>query len=328
MTRHKSACKLAAPVGDKKQTGLDLAAWKRWTFALIPALGLVEASAHCVQTCSVTPARDWAAARDYVASHARPEDLVAFAPRWADPLGREYFGPGLATIEREARADESRFPRAFEVSIRGAHVSTLTEWKRADERLFGGVRVTTWENPSPAVTLEDLVSRVEAQRVQVVRVQGNGEAECAFVRTGVQSGSLGFGPAVPSDHFQCPGGGFVAMSVVADWEYYPRRCVYAPPLGAGALLRLRFPGVRLGRSIVGHHTLYVEAERGRSGAPVTVTFKVGEAVVGQAVHKDGDGWKPFEFDTSALAGASGDVVVEIGAASGDQRKYCFEAITR
>jgi hypothetical protein len=116
---------------------------QRWAFAVIPVVGLLELAAHAIQTHSVAPSRDWDAARTYVASQAKPEDLVAFAPRWADPIGREHFGPGLATIDREARPDETRFPRALEVSIRGAHLPAFAGWRRASEQTFGSVAVTT-----------------------------------------------------------------------------------------------------------------------------------------------------------------------------------------
>ena len=117
---------------------------------------MLELAAHAAQTRSVVPGRDWEAARDYVAQHARREDLVAFAPRWADPIGREHFGPKIATVEREARADESRFPRAFEVSIRGAHVSALRTWRPSAEQHFGAVTVTTLESPAPMPVVDDL----------------------------------------------------------------------------------------------------------------------------------------------------------------------------
>ncbi len=102
-------------------------------------------------------------------------------------------------------------------------------------------------------------------------------------------------------------------------------------------MRLRFSNVKLGKTLHGHHGLYVEAERNQRGAPVTITFKVGDALVGSVVHKDGDGWKPFEFDTSRI-GADGpegdagerraDIVAEISAPNGERRMYCFEADTR
>ena len=68
---------------------------------------------------------------------------------------------------------------------------------------------------------------------------------------------------------------------------------------------------------------------------MTITFRVGDTVVGSVVHHDGDGWKPFEFDTSELPpadrrrrGGRADLVAEIESPSGERRMYCFEADTR
>ncbi len=157
--------------GDKANQARDV--WKKWAFSLVPAVGLLELGAHFVQTCSVAPERDWKDARAYVASQAKADDLVAFAPRWADPIGRETFGPDLATVEREARADESRFTRAFEVSIRGAHLPALSGWKRVSQRRFGGVDVTEWANPSPAPVIDDLVAHIGPQGLSVTVAQGD-----------------------------------------------------------------------------------------------------------------------------------------------------------
>jgi hypothetical protein len=310
----------------------------RWAFAAIPAVGLVELGAHAVQTHSVAPDRDWRSARDYVAAQIKPDDLVAFAPRWVDPIGRMQLGSGIATLEREARPDESRFPRAFEVSLRGAHDPSLEGWRRTGEERFGDVTVRTLENPAPAQVLDDLVSMVGSARMQVSRVEGDRAIDCPFTHAGPQSGGLGAGPALPADRFVCPSGGFVAASVAADLEYHPRRCIYAPPQGGRGALRIRFLGVRLGHTLHGHHALYVEAERDRRGTPVTITFRVGDTVVGSVVHHDGDGWKPFEFDTTELAAAASkpgalegpraDIVADIETANGERRMYCFEADTR
>ena len=325
-------CKLAPAVdGEDHKAGRTHAwthAWKRWAFAVVPAVGLLELAAHAVQTHSIPASADWLAARDYVGAQAKAEDLVVFAPSWADPLGREQFGPRLATLEREARADETRFPRALEVSIRGAHLPAFEGWRRADREHFGRVTVTTWENPSAVQVLDDLVSMVAGQHVRVARVDAGRETDCPFQHGSPQSGGLGFGPAIAGDRFACAGGAFVVASVVADLDYRPHRCVYAPPPGGNSVVRVRFVGVRLGRALHGHHALYVEAERGRTGAPVTITFKIGDSVLGSVVHNDGDGWKPFEFDTSALAGQRADVIADIGSPSGDRRMYCFEADTR
>jgi hypothetical protein len=300
---------------------------QRWAFVALPVVGLLELAAHAIQARSTTSDPDWEAARAYVAAQAKPEDLVAFAPRWVDPIGREHFGPRLATIEREARPDETRFPRALEVSIRGAHLPAFDGWRRAGEQRFGSVTVTTWENPAPAQILDDLVSLADPQHLRVSR----GDSDCSFVHGSPQSGNLGYGPAVPGDRFNCPGNGFVGVSVVADLDYVPHRCIFAPPPG-NAPLRLRFADVRFGRSLHGHHALYVEAERDKKGAPVTISFKSGDSTgnstIGTVVHRDGEGWKPFELDTTPLAGQHGELVVEIASPGGDRRLYCFEADTR
>jgi hypothetical protein len=302
--------------------------WQRWAFAILPALGLLELGAHLVQTHSVPRQSDWTAARDYVASELKDPDLVAFAPRWAEPLGLEHFGPTIATFERAARADETRYPRAFEVSIRGAHLPAFARWHRSAERRFGGVTVTTWENPTPAEVIDDLVAMVGPTTMRVTRVDAGRESDCPFVHMPMQSGGLGYGPTIPAQRFFCPGGAVVASTVVADLDYVPRRSIYAPPLGGGAVVRMRFLGVRLGHSLHGHHGLYAEAERHRTGAPVTIAFKAGDAVLGSVVHRDGEGWKPFEFETGQLAGQRVDLIAEISAPSAEGRMYCFEADTR
>jgi hypothetical protein len=346
VTSGKAECKLRAAVNGDEHKRDEPAqesaqprtekAWaqkaRKWAFAAIPAIGLFELAAHVAQTHEVVSDDDWKAARDYVAAQAKREDLVTFAPRWVDPIGRMQFGPAVATLEREARPDETRFPRAFEVSIRGGHDPSLEGWKRTDSRRFGAVSVATLENPSAAVVLDDLVSMVNGERMQVFHTEGNQAAECTFSHLGPQSGGLGAGPALAPNRFVCPGNSFVTASVAADLDYHGHRCIYAPPPGHGGL-RLRFLGVTLGHSLHGHHGLYVEAERDKRGAPVTLTFRVGDAVVGSVVHHDGDGWKPFEFDTTALAeaakanGGKADIVADIES-SGDRRMYCFEADTR
>jgi hypothetical protein len=162
--------------------------------------------------------------------------------------------------------------------------------------------------------------------MRVGRVDGDRAAECAFGHGPTQAGPLGFGPAIPGDRFACASG-FVGVSVVADLDYRPHRCIYAPPGGGSSLVRIRFLDVQIGRTLYGHHALYVEAERDRRGAPVTLTFRVGASLVGSVMHRDGDGWRQFEFDTGDLAGQRADLDAEISAPSGDQRMYCFQADT-
>jgi hypothetical protein len=312
----------------------------KWLFLLVPLVALVEVGAHVYQTTlGVVPESDWTAARDAVASKIHDGDLVIFAPAWADPLGREYFKDALASIEREAFPDLTRFPRAFEVSIRGAHRRELDGWREVGREEAGKVTIVTWENPAPATVLDDLVKRAAQQEMRVLRVDGPRESDCAFGRFGTQTGGLGHGPAVPNERWNCPAGTFAGVSVVSALDYTPHRCIYAPPTGSGSTLRLVWSGVRFGHVLHGHHGLYVEAERHKDGAPVTLTFRVEEPdpdsaggvisnVIGRVVHRDGQGWAGFELETSELADKTADLVAEITAPNGNRRMYCFEADTR
>jgi hypothetical protein len=127
--------------------------------------------------------------------------------------------------------------------------------------------------------------------------------------------------------YQCPAA-FAGISIMADLDYRPRRCIFAPAQGPGTTVRLHFAGLAFGRVLHGHHGIYVEAERDQKGAPVAVTFRSGDTTIGKLVHRDGEGWKGFDLDTSDLDGKTAELFVEITSSSRDRRLYCFEADTR
>lgn len=304
-----------------------MVAAKTWALALLPLAGLVELGAHFWQTSHVVPDRDWQQARDIVRSAAKKEDLISFAPRWTDPIGREIFGDELATLERVARADAERFPRAFEVSIRGGRDPELEGWRVAGEQRTGKVTVRTLENPAWIPTVDDLLSHVNPAGMQVLRRDSRGESACAWSPGSAQAGALGAGPAVPRDRFSCSSGA-VGITVSADLDYHARRCLMAYPPGGTAALVITFRDVKFGDVLHGHHGLYVEAERQKDGAPVSLAFRSGERSLGKVVHRDGEGWKSFDLPTSELKGQTGDLVAEVTAPNGNRRMYCFEGITR
>ncbi len=300
---------------------------RRYAFLAIPAIGLVELSAHVVQATTTIPEADWTAARDAVKKAAGPEDLVAFSPRWIDPVGREYFKTDLATIAREARPDDARFPRALEVSIRGEHLSELEGWKVEGKERFGKITVTTFDNPSPVTILDDLVAHAAPSRAQVTLVEGGSESDCPWTHGSPQTGQIGFGPALPADRFVCGRSAFVATSVIQALDYRPHECVYVPPVGGSAILRVRFVDVEFGRALHGYQAIAWDAARFGS-PPVTLVWKTSGRILARLVEQDTDGWKPFEIDTSDLAGQKGDLVAEVSAPSNAHRQYCFQADTR
>jgi hypothetical protein len=309
----------------------DAADWRSraraWAFAIVPLVGLWELGAHVVQTHSVPTESDWNAARDAVAADYKPGDLVVFAPNWADPLGRMYFGEKLAPIANEARPDESRYARAFEVSMRGQHAPELATWTTSASKKVGPFSITTLANPSPAKVLDELVPRVNPSGMSVARADANGEQECKWTHGNASASGLGGGPAIPADRFVCPGGAFAGVSVFFDLASTPRQCIYATPTGSGSALRMKFPGVSFGGSLHGHAGLQYEAERNREGAPITLTVRAGDHAIGKVTHVDGDGWKYFELSTSDLEGQKADLVVEVSSPQSG-RQFCFEADTR
>ncbi len=301
-----------------------------WLCLAVPVAAIVEVVAHFVQVARVVSDADWRAAGEEVAHTAKPDDLVAFAPYWSEPLGRRFFGDKVATLARVARPDDTRFPRAIEVSIRGAHLSELSTWKKVDEKKVGAITLTTLENPAPAKVLFDLVAHVNPNdaRFSVVDTRTHAEKDCPFVHTPPGTGGIGYGTAIPGDRFACAEGPFAGISVMSALDYTARQCIYAPPQGGSMISRLRFSNVDFGHAIHGHHGLSVFYEREKIGTPVSLTFSIDDAPIGKVVHQDGDGWKPYEIGTTAYAGKKGELTVDVQTASGNKRQYCFEADTR
>ena len=295
----------------------------------MPLVGIVELVLHVKQTTSdLVPDADWEAARDAVRSEAKPEDLVIFAPFWADPVGRRWFGDELAGMKREARADETRFPRAFEVGIRGAHRPELDGWKKVSERNVGKVTIGVYENPVKAAVRTDLVDLVSPERMTVSLVSGANETPCPWQRGVGQPGGLGVpqGAALPGDKFTCNGGGYVGLAVLHALDHHPHLCLFASPQG-GSALRIRFAKVAFGTSLHGHSGIQWVSERVPSNERVAVSFSAFDRPIGQNLHKVGAGWTGFELPTPELAGKTGDLVAEVGSGAAP-RAYCFEADTR
>jgi hypothetical protein len=298
-----------------------------WLLCAVPLIGVVELALHVKQTTSdVVPEGDWAAAHELVKAELRPDDLVVFAPFWADPLGRRSFGDAIATLKREGRSDERRFARAFEVSIRGSHEETLARWKKVKEQKAGAVTITLYEDPEYTKVLTDTIDLVGPERLAVSRLEGGNETPCTFQRGASAGGStvVPQGLLTPADKFVCQGG-HVGVAVLHALDHHPHLCIYATPM-QGATLRLRFSGVTFGAGLHGHSGIQWVGERTPAPEKVSVAFSVEGRPIGTHNHKVGAGWVGFEFPTAELAGKKTDLVADVAPAS--QHQFCFEATTR
>jgi hypothetical protein len=300
--------------------------WQRWAFAIVPLVGLVELVCHAWQTHNVASAADWSAARASVKGKLRPDDLLLFAPRWLEPLGRQHLGDDLATMERMTYADESRYARAIEVGVRGKRRPELLGWREVSAEVVGRITVTTYENPSPSPVVDEMMTLA---KMRVSRVDAHGEQDCPLQRGIPQTSGTYYPPGVPlpGEKFVCGAGGTAAITIMPVLDYTLRRCIYAPPPQPGTKLRIRFSPVKMGHSIRGNHGLYAEGERDRSGPPVNLELRVGDVSLGSVAHRDGEGWRSFELDTSELAGQTVEVIADVSS-TGHDRQYCFEVTTR
>ena len=281
-----------------------------------------------MQTHSVVSEKEWLAARDAIRTMVTPADLVVMAPYWTDPLGREYFKDEILSVAREARSDSTRFPRALEVSIRGEHLPELASWKVLTKKKVGPVTLTMLDNPAYAPVIDDLVDHVAPGKLAVEVQSGGGTTECSLTHGRVETGPLGFGPAIPADRFTCPQGGVVAATVMQPGDYRPHRCLFSPPLGAGKTTRLRFLDVTFGDTLHGHAGLDWDSTPHAEEAPVTLVLKAQGRTLGRIQAGNDDGWKSFALDTRELKGQTGEIVAEISSPSSRNRLYCFEADTR
>lgn len=263
-----------------------------------------------------------------VAPIYQPGDLVVMSPRWAEPNARAVLGDHVMRLEDLARSDARRYPRAIEISLDGARSSELAAFHEKAAREVGPFTVRELENPSPERVLYDFLDHVDPEDLSV---SGSEPSErCRFTTHGeVLSGGLGGNPTFPRRRFQCSGGAFfgVGVTVIADEDFLPRRCIFAHPTEHGARV-LRFEHVPLGERIVGHLGMYTIIERVR-GAPIELEVSVDGERLATIRHEDGEGWKRFDVPLGAHGGAS-SATVELGVRSPDyvDRHFCFEATVR
>jgi hypothetical protein len=93
-------------------------------------------------------------------------------------------------------------------------------------------------------------------------------------------------------------------------------------------LRLRFEGVPLGTEIRGYAGMPWFFERESKGSDVQLELFVAGERIGEYVHADGDGWKPFQFSTARFAGQTQAVELSVQSAKMWQRWFCFQAEAR
>jgi hypothetical protein len=304
--------------------------WQPLGVASVALLGLLELGLHLHFSHAAPSLDQWSALQPVVARLATPGTLVVTSPEWAEPNARLAFGGELMPLGHVARADESGFEHALEISILGEGASSLQGWQLDHEQREGGFVLRSWTNPHVRPVRYEFIDHLSPAdaTVSVLRAKGPAEA-CPYGNGKVTNGDLGGHPTFPRKRFICSGGEWqmVGVTVIEDQDYRPRRCIWAHPSSRGTL-DVRFESVPIGTSITGYGALPYLFERETHGTPIELEVLVGGTSVGRYQHADGEGWKRFELSTAAFAGQSLPVEFQVRSRLVRDRQFCFEASVR
>lgn len=294
------------------------------------ALGALELGLHFHFASAAPPPEEWVALEPELRPWLTPDTLVVVAPPWAEPLARMALGDAAMPLAHVARAEDSRFERALEISILEERTQQLAGWQLEREQELGRFVLRSWKNPAPTRVLYDFLAQLQPPQLSVWIDQDGQRSACPFGPAAVSNGDLHGHPTFPSPRFSCSPANealFVAATVIEDQHYLPRRCIWAHPPKRGSV-RLRFEGVPLGTEIRGHAGLPWFFERESKGTDVRLELFVAGERIAQYVHADGEGWQPFAFSTARFAGQTQTVEFGVQSAKMWQRWFCFEAQAR
>jgi hypothetical protein len=241
--------------------------------AALGLLALVETGNALIAPARVASSSDWEAAAAEVRENFRANDLIVFAPYWADQTGRSHLGD-LVSVEMAGHADADRYARVWEVSLRGAHHPEASG-KLVKKSEHGKVTVSLFEKPSEEV-LYDFTSRWQDIRVTVR--DDKGELPCAR--------------DVPGG-FRCPGSRVEPRTLEID--YQPKRGLLIPLETRTTILS--FDEAILGSKLVGHTGMHDYYARKNSDGPVDLTVYVDGQKKLEKRTRNEDNWTRFEIPT-------------------------------
>ena len=294
--------------------------------AALPALLLIGVGAASLlgrafffEPPDVSP-EQWAEVAAGALERAGPRDAARAYPTWDDAamvhLGG--FGERLVTerdlVDEDVAAWDAVWLFTTADMEEEARASLPFDSWEEGERLSAGdavaVRVVFPERMRAKARLRDLVPEAK-----VSRVEGDEVTACGKWDATLKAWMCG---KREKEHH--------VGAAYADVGDEVRPCVWAYPPKGGGTWRVRFPGVELGERFVLRAAPTMRGWRKAKGGEVRLKVTVGdEALVDRAVPmSEYDQWKAYELKTLARRGERVDVVVEVGARVGKDRKFCFD----
>jgi hypothetical protein len=302
----------------------------RYGVILLPLVGVIELIAHFYFAGRAPRFDEYDVLREAVAQVAQPGDLVVAAPAWTEPMVRRALGDEIMPLADVARPSDEARSAVIEVSTLGQRSKAFAAYRLEESTPVGDhfvVRRLLARQPgSNSSRTTSFVDRLgpDGVRVELASVA------CRWSDNAPRmAGGLGGHPTFGPHRFMCAGAPHynVGVTVIADHDFLPRRCIWAHPPKSGELT-IRFRDVDLGQHIVGHGGMYWMIERERSGAPVQLRVDVRGEEVGRYIHADGDGWSRFEMGLGRHANTTSDVTFRISSEDNARRHFCFEARTQ
>ena len=199
---------------------------------------------------------DWQSAAAYVraeraALESPGSDLIVFAPRWIDPIGRQYLGDQM-DIPMAARMDASGYGRIWELGVGGARAPETAGAQIEHTRSFGPIDVRAYVQ-TPALVATDFTA--DWKRA-VVGGQMQGRPNLSLQEVGFE----------------------------------PHRCVKVVPK-PNQTVTMRYESVRLGSEIVAYVGLADVFTRRDVRSPGRMEIFVNDAMVASATATVDNGWQ-------------------------------------
>ncbi len=266
---------------------------KRALWAALPAAALAlvavwEIASVARGAANVATADDWRAASAVLRTRHQAGDLIVFAPRWVDPVGRQHLGD-LISVDMAARMDGARYGTIWELSMRGARAPETRGLAAESTRIFGALTMRRFQR-APAVVLTDFVKALPRAKKS--------------------------GPAMRP-----------AQAVLEEVGFEPHRCVRVVPR-PDKTVRITYAGVQLGTSLVGYVGLADVFTRRTIRDPGRLeVFVAGEPVSAVTFGVD-DGWVRFEAATRPGAGQTVEFRATAVGPKARDRLICFAAEAR
>ncbi len=259
---------------------------------------------------------NYLAVQHELVSQVHPGDGVALLPFWADRGKLFLHGlPLIALPDLANEADIERFPRLWVLAQPDLPRSQASRMlARLDQKLtrrdppkrFGSLSLSLYEPKEGRAGSYDFLARLADAQVDV---GGDNPQPCDAISGG----------------FRCPRGQW--NYVAPEWhefDFLPRRCLWAHPVGAEPL-EIHYSQVPLRGGVRGAFALIGGAAEIQRAAPVDLSIDVDGELSTLELSPGDPGWHPFELGLPGLAAGTHDVTFRVTASDAGNRHFCFDA---